>query len=153
MITKKPEIDGSFRPGTVPSRRPASQEVASRAAGGNGSASVVGADLVITGNLECSGELQIEGEVQGDIHAQRVVIGEHAHVIGALIAEEVVVRGKVQGSIRGNAVSLQASSRVEGDLFHKALIIEQGAFFEGKSRRSDDPMTVQRSNSVPPPAS
>jgi cytoskeletal protein CcmA (bactofilin family) len=83
MITTKPEIEGSFRPGTVPSRRPASQEVASRAAGGNGSASVVGADLVIIGNLECRGELQIEGEVQGDIHAQRVVIGEHAHVIGA----------------------------------------------------------------------
>jgi cytoskeletal protein CcmA (bactofilin family) len=59
----------------------------------------------------------------------------------------------VQGSIRGNAVTLQASSRVEGDVFHKGLVIEQGAFFEGKSRRSDDPMTMQRSNSMPPSAS
>ena len=90
--------------------------------------------------------------MQGDIHAQRVVIGEHAHITGALFAEEVVVRGKVQGSIRGNAVMLQASSHVEGDVSHKALVIEQGAFFEGKSRRSDDPMTVQRTNSMPPPA-
>jgi cytoskeletal protein CcmA (bactofilin family) len=37
----------------------------------------------------------------------------------------------------------QSSSRVEGDVFHKSLTIEQGAFFEGKSRRSDDPMSVQ----------
>ena len=73
-------------------------------------------------------------------------------ITGALIAEEIVVRGSVQGSIRGNAVTFQSSSRVEGDVFHKSLAIEQGAFFEGKSRRSDDPMSVQRStNGVPPP--
>jgi cytoskeletal protein CcmA (bactofilin family) len=26
---------------------------------------------------------------------------------------------------------------VEGDIFHQSLAIEQGAYFEGKSRRSD----------------
>ena len=50
-------------------------------------------------------------------------------------------------------MTFQSSSRIEGDVFHKSLAIEQGAFFEGKSRRSDDPMSVQRlHNSVPPPA-
>jgi cytoskeletal protein CcmA (bactofilin family) len=113
---------------------------------------VIGADLSITGNLESKGEVQVEGEVQGDIHARRIVIGEQARITGALIAEEVLVRGSVQGSIRGNAVTFQSSSRVEGDVFHKSLAIEQGAFFEGKSRRSEDPMSVQRTaNSVPPP--
>jgi hypothetical protein len=38
-------------------------------------------------------------------------------------------------------------------VFHKSLAIEQGAFFEGNSRRSADPMSVQRSaNGLPPPA-
>jgi cytoskeletal protein CcmA (bactofilin family) len=118
---------------------------------GNASASVIGADLSITGNLESKGEVQIEGEIQGDVHAQRIVIGERARITGALIAEEVVVRGSVQGSIRGNAVTFQASSRIEGDVFHKSLAIEQGAYFEGKSRRSDDPMSVQRAPNIPPP--
>ena len=54
-------------------------------------------------------------------------------------AEDIVIRGNVAGSIRGNTVTLQSNSRVEGDVFHKSLAIEQGAFFEGKSRRSDDP--------------
>jgi cytoskeletal protein CcmA (bactofilin family) len=119
--------------------------------GGAGS-SVIGADLVITGNLEAKGEVQIDGEVQGDIRAGRIVIGEQAHVVGALIANEIVVRGNVQGSIRGNQVTFQAASRVEGDVFHKSLAIEQGAFFEGKSRRSDDPMAVGYTpNGMPPP--
>ena len=105
----------------------------------NGSASVIGADLSVTGNLESKGEVQVEGDVQGDIHAKRIIVGEQARITGALIADEIIVRGNVQGSIRGNAVTFQSSSRVEGDVFHKALAIEQGAYFEGKSRRSDDP--------------
>ena len=166
MFTKKPEREGSpmdsSRPGTPPPRLPAAPQVlnarpgpagrASASASANGSASVIGVDLSITGNLESKGEVQVEGEVQGDIHAQRIVIGERARITGALIAEEIVVRGNVQGSIRGNAVTFQSSSRVEGDVFHKSLAIEQGAFFEGKSRRSEDPMSVQRTaNGVPPP--
>jgi cytoskeletal protein CcmA (bactofilin family) len=116
-------------------------------------ASVVGVGLTITGNLQSKGEVQVEGEVQGDIHAKRVVISEQGRVTGALIAEEVVVRGNVQGSVRGNAVTFQSSSRVEADVFHKSLVIEEGAFFEGKSRRSDDPMSVPlTANAVPPPA-
>ena len=162
MFTKKPEKDGSLidtgRAG-MPPPRPAGGPPAmpgarpGPAARGNNAASVIGTDLTITGNLESKGEVQIEGEVQGDVHAQRIVIGEQARITGALIAEEVVVRGNVQGSIRGNSVTFQASSRIEGDVFHKTLAIEQGAFFEGKSRRSEDPMSVQRSaNGMPPPA-
>ena len=43
------------------------------------------------------------------------------------------------GSIRSKRVMLQSQSRVEGDIYHQSLAIEQGAYFEGKSRRSDDP--------------
>jgi len=159
MFTKKPERDGPSgdggRAGAATQRlAPAALAVPARAgaARGNGSASVIGADLSITGNLESKGEVQIEGEIQGDVHARRIVIGEGARIIGALIAEEVVVRGSVQGSIRGNAVTFQSSSRIEGDVFHKSLAIEQGAYFEGKSRRSEDPMSLQRTPNVAPPA-
>lgn len=101
--------------------------------------SVIGPDLTISGNLVTKGEVQIDGEVQGDIQGTYVVIGEKARITGSVVAEEVVVRGHVMGSVRGRRVMLQASSHVEGDIFHQALAIEQGAFFEGKSRRSSDP--------------
>ena len=148
MFTRKP--DGSAaedtgrtsngRPPQLPNARPAQQP--RRAAG---AASVIGADLSITGNLESTGEVQIDGEVQGDIQAARIVVGEQAMITGALIADEIVIGGNVQGSIRGNDVTFQAASRIEGDVFHKTLTIEQGAYFEGKSRRSNDPMSVPQS--------
>ena len=134
MFNKAPERDGSLvdagRPSSAPRKNASS------------STSVIGADLRITGNLESKGEVQIDGQVEGDIRAQRIVIGEHARTTGNLVAESIEVRGNAQGSIRGNAVTFTASGRVEADVFHKTLMIEQGAFFEGKSRRSDNPMSV-----------
>ncbi len=102
--------------------------------------SVIGPDLTIHGNLTSKGEVQVDGEVQGDIHGTYVVIGEKARITGGVVAEEIVVRGHVMGSVRGKRVMLQSTSHVEGDIYHQALAIEQGAFFEGKSRRSEDPM-------------
>ncbi len=96
------------------------------------------------------GEVQIDGEVQGDIHATHVVIGEGARVTGGVIAEECVIRGHLLGTIRGRRVLLQGSAHVEGDVYHQTMAIEQGAFFEGKSRRTDDPLAgASRSERVP----
>ncbi len=107
------------------------------------SVSVIGADLTITGNLICKGEVQVDGIVEGDIQGSHVVVGEEATVTGSISGEEVIVRGHVIGSVRGKRVMLQTTSQVEGDIYHQSLSIEQGAMFEGKSRRTkDDPRTV-----------
>jgi len=118
----------------------------------SGMVSVIGPDLTITGNLETSGEVRIEGDVQGDVRAGRLVVGEQGRIIGDLVADEVVIGGSVQGSIRGNSVTFQSASHIEGEVYHRRLAIEQGAYFEGKSRRSDDPMAAQHpANGALPP--
>src|SRR4029078_9841253 len=77
---------------------------------------------------------------QGGTHCASLLLGDKSQVSGRVIAEDIVVRGRVVGSVRGLRVPLQAQSHVEGDIFHQSLAIEQGAYFEGKSRRSDDPL-------------
>ena len=107
------------------------------------SVSVIGSDLTIAGNLICRGEVQVDGIVEGDIQGSNVVIGENATVTGGISADEVVIRGHVVGSVHSRRVMLQSTSQVEGDIFHQSLSIEQGAMFEGKSRRTnEDPRTL-----------
>lgn len=149
---RKPETDSlrsqssmsGLSMSTPPSPPPAPSALgrsqASFRPGGPSGASVIGADLVIQGSLMSKGEVQIEGEVQGDIHATHVVLGERARVTGGIIAEECVIRGHLLGTIRSRRVILQGTSHVEGDVYHQTMAIEQGAFFEGKSRRTDDPL-------------
>jgi cytoskeletal protein CcmA (bactofilin family) len=107
------------------------------------SVSVIGTDLTIVGNLICKGEVQVDGIVEGDIQGSNVVVGEGATITGSISGEEVIVRGHVVGSVHGRRVMLQTTSQVEGDIYHQSLSIEQGAMFEGKSRRTtEDPRTI-----------
>jgi cytoskeletal protein CcmA (bactofilin family) len=135
------------RPGTQPAMAAggppplAARPVVNPRPGERTAASIIGPDLTIIGNLVSRGEVQVDGEVQGDLHGTNIVIGERARITGTVIAEEIIVRGHIMGSVRGRRVMLQSSSHVEGDIYHSSLAIEQGAFFEGKSRRSEDPIS------------
>ncbi len=162
MFTKKPEpaaFDLARNAPPLPSSNgamngamPTASSSIGRASSGKSSQSQIGSDLTIIGNLVSKGEVHIDGEVQGDLHAANIVVGESARITGGIVADEVIVRGTVMGSIRGKRVVLQSSSKVEGDIFHSQLAIEQGAFFEGKSRRMDDPTAGVQRPEVPAPA-
>jgi cytoskeletal protein CcmA (bactofilin family) len=98
---------------------------------------------MITGNVTSKGEIHLDGQVQGDIRCVSLVLGENSQLEGSAIAEDVVIRGRLIGSVRALRVRLQSKSHVEGDLLYQSLTIELGAYFEGRSRRSDDPLSHQ----------
>src|SRR5262245_16654695 len=114
-----------------------------------GPKSVIGNDLKIIGQglkIISQGTLQVDGEVEGDVGGSEVIIGELGKVTGTVGAERVVVRGQISGVIRGVTVMLQASSRVEGDIHHMSLAVEQGAEFDGRCKRAADPSTLIKSD-------
>ena len=117
--------------------------VALRKSNGSPTRSVIDAWLMITGNLLSEGEVQVDGQIVGDIRCTHLTVGKDATIKGNITAEEVVVRGKVAGTIRANRVILQDSARVESEIFHKLLSIEEGASFEGVSRMRENPMTAE----------
>ena len=80
--------------------------------------------------------LQVDGEIEGDVQAAEVIVGEKGKVTGMVAGRQIVVRGTVSGGICGQTVALQASSQVDGDIRHMSFAIEQGAHFEGRSRRA-----------------
>jgi cytoskeletal protein CcmA (bactofilin family) len=101
--------------------------------------SVIGNDLKIIGRglkIIGRGVLQVDGEIEGDVQGAEVIVGEKGKVTGMVAGHQVIIRGTVAGVVCGKAVALQASSHVEGDVHHMSLAIEQGAVFEGRSRRA-----------------
>ena len=105
-------------------------------------ASVLSADLLITGNIKTTGDVNIEGQVEGDVRAHLLTVGEGATVKGEVVADDVVVNGRVVGRVRGLKVRLTSTARVEGDIIHKTIAIESGAHFEGSVQRQDDPLAT-----------
>ena len=110
-------------------------------------ASVLSADLTITGNVKTTGDIQIEGNIEGDIRAHLLTVGEGAVVKGECIADDVVVNGRIVGKVRGLKVRLTSTARVEGDIIHKTIAIESGAHFEGSVQRQENPLD-QKGGSV-----
>jgi len=100
--------------------------------------SVIGNDLRITGQglkIISRGILQVDGDLESDVAGAEIIVGEQGRVTGTIAAERVIVRGRTSGAIRAMTVALQASARVEGDIHHMSLTIEQGAEFDGRCRR------------------
>ena len=100
---------------------------------------MIGNDLKIIGQglkIIGRGVLQVDGEIEGDVQGAEVIVGELGKVTGMVAGQQVIIRGTVSGVVCGKTVALQASSHVDGDVHHMSLAIEQGAMFEGRSRRA-----------------
>jgi cytoskeletal protein CcmA (bactofilin family) len=113
--------------------------------------STISEDLTITGNVTSKGKLHLDGRIQGDVHCRALVLGENAQLEGRVIAEEVKVCGRLIGSVRALRVTLQSTSHVEANVFHKSLAIEKGTHFEGESCPSEDPLSASKEGPTVPP--
>jgi cytoskeletal protein CcmA (bactofilin family) len=100
--------------------------------------SVIGKDLSIEGQgitVRCKGSLRVNGAIAADLHCVELVVGQEAVINGSIAAEKVRVFGQINGAILGANVVLHPSAHVEGDIHSQQLTIEQGATFEGRSRK------------------
>ena len=116
------------------------------ASAGTPTQSVIGNDLSIEGQtitIRCKGSLRVNGNIQADLHSTRLTVGKEAVIHGGIAAEQVDVHGRVQGAIHGGHVVLHDTAEVEGDILSHYLSIEQGASFDGRSRRAKDPSEIR----------
>lgn len=107
--------------------------------------SVIGSDLSIEGpsiTMRCKGTLCVNGSIEANLHCVELLIGDQGVIVGSIAANKVAVSGRVNGSIVGDSVVLHSTAHVEGDISSRSLSIEQGASFDGRSRKVTDPAEV-----------
>ncbi len=104
-------------------------------------ASVIGSDLSIEGQsitIRCQGLLTVNGDIAADVHSKQLDVGREGNISGSVAAENVEVHGKVKGAIHGARVVLHPTADVEGDIHTQFLTIQEGASFDGRSRKVRD---------------
>ena len=87
----------------------------------------------VVGNLTVEGSVEVKGLVEGEIHCTSLMVVRNARMT---TADSVVVDGWVEGPIRAAEVVLKAQAHVTGDITCQAVVIERGAFVEGRLLRS-----------------
>jgi cytoskeletal protein CcmA (bactofilin family) len=96
----------------------------------------LGPDAEVTGKLVFSVPTRIEGKLKGELRASDLlVIGAQAVVHANVHATKLVVLGEVRGQVTGaTRIEVCAGGRIFGEIETRALVIHEGATFEGRSK-------------------
>ena len=100
--------------------------------------SIITRDMHILGNIvHEDGVVDMDGTLDGNIRCHTLTIRPSGLVTGEITAEVVQVYGKVNGLIKAKNVSLLAGCHIEGIVMHEQLSIQDGAYIDGKCKRTD----------------
>jgi len=96
----------------------------------------LGPDAEVTGKLSFATPTRIEGKLKGEVRASDLlVVGPQAIVQANVQADKLVVLGEIRGQVLGaNRIEICAGGKLYGDVETKALVIHEGATFEGRSK-------------------
>jgi cytoskeletal protein CcmA (bactofilin family) len=88
----------------------------------------------LEGKLESKGTFRIDSSMKGTlVSAGTLILGEHAAVEGEIVGNRVIIAGHFDGTIQATGrVDIQTKAVVAGDIHTPCLVIEPGAFFEGR---------------------
>lgn len=88
----------------------------------------------MTGELHFEDSFHIHGKLTGSIVSKgELRIGERGEVDGEVDVRYVLVSGTVHGVLRASEkVEVTAQGKVYADIFTPVLVMEEGAFFEGR---------------------
>jgi len=99
---------------------------------------VISKNMHILGNIvHEAGTVDFNGTLDGNLRCETLTIRPDGVINGEINASTVMVYGRVNGLIRAKNVHLYAGSYIEGIIMHEQISIEDGAFLDGKCKRTD----------------
>ena len=101
-----------------------------------GEVTIVGQGAKLEGKIVSAGSLRVDGQITGTIEADGdVMLSPQSAVEADISAANVSVAGRFKGdlTVKGKA-EIARGGRVDGNITAKALVIQEGATFNGLSR-------------------
>jgi cytoskeletal protein CcmA (bactofilin family) len=100
---------------------------------------LIGAGTTVEGKIKSKGSVRIDGRLIGDVQAsENLFVGESGEVDGTVTARNVSIGGKIKGGITAaGKLVFESKSQVRGEIKAAKLVIDEGAFFDGKCTMAD----------------
>ena len=95
----------------------------------------------IEGNLHFEDTFRVDGRLSGRVDSKGdLVVGEQGEVEGEIRVGRIFVSGTLKGSVQASQrVEITSRGKVHADLETPSLMIEDGAFFEGRCSMTRHP--------------
>ncbi len=91
------------------------------------------------GEMEFEDTMRIDGKFNGKIMSKNeLIVGESAHIEGDIYVGRIAISGTVVGKIVATQrVEIHRNGKVFSDIDTPALVIEEGAIFQGNCSMGD----------------
>lgn len=98
----------------------------------------------IEGDLYFEDTFRLDGNLVGKVSsAGDLIVGQESTVEGEIRVRQLLVSGTVRGTIQAERVEIATGARVEADVETPALLIEDGAHFQGRCVMDPDPVSEE----------
>ena len=87
----------------------------------------------MTGELSFEDTFRVDGSLEGSVSSKGdLVVGDGGEIDGEITVGRLFVSGTVKGVVKAlSRIEITPSGKVEAEIHTPALVIEEGAFFEG----------------------
>lgn len=105
------------------------------------SINLVSEGTIVTGNILSKHGFRISGEIKGTVDVEgKCIVSPTALINGDIIAMDADISGQVDGEIIvKNKLVLRQTARIKGNIRTKAMMVEEGARFDGACHMSSAP--------------
>lgn len=99
---------------------------------------IISEGTVFTGNIKSKDDLRIAGVIDGETLCEgKVIITATGKVIGNLSCTELDSAGTLEGEVRtASRVTLRKTAQVNGDVYTRILVVEEGGQINGACKMS-----------------
>ncbi len=101
---------------------------------------IIGKSTSIEGTMKVAQSIRIDGIFKGTLTAtDTLIVGATGELTDVTVnVKNAMIGGVVKGNVVAtNKVTLESTSRLEGDLSAKLLVIEEGALFAGNCKSGE----------------
>lgn len=100
--------------------------------------SIISRNMHMLGNIvHDDGIVDFDGTLDGNIRCKILTVRPNGVIQGEVTVETLHAYGKIIGTIKAKNVYLYNGCHIEGIVMHEQLSIEDGAFIDGKCKRTD----------------
>jgi len=114
------------------------------------SLNIISEGTKVKGNINSQNDLRISGHIEGEaVSKGKMILSATGKIVGNVKAADADIAGKMEGELRvSNKLILRKDAIVDGDIYTKKLLVEEGAQINGACRMgSSDKGLSQTSDS------
>lgn len=104
----------------------------------------------LKGDLNSQTDIRIAGTVEGEASSKgKIIVTGNGKVVGDITSSEADIAGRVEGKLKvSSKLTLRESAIIDGDIYTKTLVVEEGAQINGACRMGSDAKSLSGKSDV-----